>query len=114
MREPAGIARRPPERSVRGVFADGAADLPEHRHPFAFRLQRLAAAPDDRLAPPEMLEDMAFVRFGERRQCEALPGFLRQHVAGEVVPRVTPEGRLSCSRCMIRTIAPVFLSLRRL
>ncbi len=28
-----------------------------------------------------MLEDMAFVRCGERRQCEALPGFLRQHVA---------------------------------
>jgi hypothetical protein len=48
-------------------------------------LQRLAAAPGDRLAPPEIFEGMAFVRFGERRQCEEVPGFLRQHVAREVV-----------------------------
>jgi hypothetical protein len=39
---------------------------------------------------------------------------LRQHVADEIVPRVTPEGRLSFSRCMIRMIAPVRVSFRRL
>jgi hypothetical protein len=32
-------------------------------------------------------------------------------MAGEIVPRVTPEGRLSCSRCMIRIIAPLRVSI---
>jgi hypothetical protein len=45
---------------------------------------------------------------------ENLPRRLRQHVAGEVVPWVTPEGRPSCSRRMISTMAPVSLSFTRL
>jgi len=35
-------------------------------------------------------------------------------VAGEVVPRVTPEGGLSCRRRMISTMPPVSLSFSRL
>ncbi len=61
-----------------GLFADGAADPGEHRRPFAFRLQRSTARPDDPLAPPEILEGMAFVRLGERREAQVLPSFLRQ------------------------------------
>jgi hypothetical protein len=36
---------------------------------------------------------------------------MRQHMAGEIIPRVTPEGRLLCSRCMITMIALVLVSL---
>jgi hypothetical protein len=35
-------------------------------------------------------------------------------MAREIVPRVTPEGRLSCSRCMITMIAPLRVSFSRL
>jgi hypothetical protein len=35
-------------------------------------------------------------------------------MADEIVPRVTPEGRLSCSRRMISTMAPCCLSFSRL
>ena len=51
---------------------------------------------------------------GDRREAHHLPRLLLQYVAGEVVPRLTPEGRLSCRRCMISTIAPLSLSLSRL
>jgi hypothetical protein len=52
---------------------------------------------------------------GDRRETHDPPLLLRQDVAGEVVPWVMPpEGRLSCRRCMISTIAPRNLSLSRL
>jgi hypothetical protein len=41
-----------------------------------------------------------------RREPHHLPPLLRQYMAGEVVPRVTPEGRLSCSRCLISRSQP--------
>jgi hypothetical protein len=48
---------------------------------------------------------------GDRREAYHLPRLLRQHVTGEVVPRVTPEGMLSGGRCIINTIAPLCWSL---
>jgi hypothetical protein len=56
---------------------------------------------------------MPLVFLGNRRRAYDLPPLLRQHVSGKVVPRVTPEGGLSCRRCMISTIAPGSLSLSR-
>jgi hypothetical protein len=46
------------------------------------------------------------VLFGNHRKTDDLPILLRQYVAGQIVPRVTPEGRLSCSRCIISMITP--------
>jgi hypothetical protein len=48
---------------------------------------------------------------GDRREAYHLPRLLRQHVTGEIVPRVTPEGMLSGGRCIINTIAPLCWSL---
>ena len=77
-------------------------------------MQRLAGFAAEGLAPEHGLDPVPFVRLGERRQAHDVPILLRHHVTGEVVPRVTPEGRLSCNRCMISTIAPESLSLSRL
>jgi hypothetical protein len=66
------------------------------------------------LPPEHRLDLVQLIVVGDRRETHDLPRLLRQHVAGEVIPRVTPEGRLSCSRCMISTMAPVSLSLSRL
>src|SRR5262249_15758164 len=60
------------------------------------------------------LDPVQLVVIGDRREPHHLPRLLLEHVAGEVVPRVMPEGRLSCRRCMINTMAPESLSLSRL
>jgi hypothetical protein len=66
------------------------------------------------LRPERGVGAQLLVRLGERRQAHDLPFFLRQHMRGQIIPRVKPEGRLSCSRCMISTIAPSSLSFNRL
>jgi hypothetical protein len=96
------------------VFAEDAADLLEGRQWLALGMQCLAALPGKRVRPQLRIEGVALVVLGDRRQAHDLPILLRQHVAGEIVPRVMPEGRLSCSRCMIRMIAPVRVSFSRL
>jgi hypothetical protein len=77
-------------------------------------MQDLAPAAAEILPSKHGLGPVLLVLLGDRRDPHHLPRLLRQHVAGEVVLRVTPEGRLSCNRCMIKTIAPVNLSLSRL
>jgi hypothetical protein len=96
------------------ILADGTADLLDGRQRLALGMQRLAAPPGKRVRPQLRVEGVALVVLGDRRQAHDLPILLRQHVAGEIVPRVMPEGRLSCSRCMIRMIAPVRVSFSRL
>jgi hypothetical protein len=54
------------------------------------------------------------VAFGDRREAHDIPILLGHHMAGEIVPRVTPEGRLSCSRCMITMTEPLRVSFSRL
>jgi hypothetical protein len=40
------------------------------------------------------LDPVQPVVIGDRRQTHHLPRLMRQHVAGRVVPRVTPEGAI--------------------
>jgi hypothetical protein len=89
------------------IFADGAADLLEHGERLAFGVQCLAARPRHAPALQRRLDHVGFVILGDRRKAHDLPGLLCQHVADQVVPRVMPEGRLSCSRCMIKTICQI-------
>ena len=89
---------------------DRAADPIEGREWLAFRVQGLATPPGN-LQAEFAFELPGLVVFGDRRKANHLPILLSQHMAGEIVPRVTPEGRLSCSRCMITMIAPVLVSL---
>ena len=96
------------------IFADRAADMLEHGARLALRVQRFAAAAGEILRPDERVDQLALVVLGDCREAHDVPRLLRQHVAGEVVPRVTPEGRLSCSRCMITTMTPLRLSFSRL
>ena len=77
-------------------------------------MQDLAGFAAEGLAPEYGLDLVPFVLIGNRRQPRDLPRLLRQHMAREIVPRIMPEGRLSCNRCMISTIAPESLSLSRL
>ena len=96
------------------VFADRAADMLEHGQRLALRVQCLAPPAGEILRPQHRIDDLGLVVLGDPRETHDLPRLLRQHVADEIVPRVMPEGRLSCSRYMIRTIAPFSLSLSRL
>jgi hypothetical protein len=105
--EPAGTGRQ-------NVFADHPADLLEHRDRLARRVQRLALPPGKDPRPRQGVDPVGLVRLGDRRKAHEFPILLRQHMADQIVPQVTPEGRLSCIRCMIRMIAPFSLSLRRL
>jgi hypothetical protein len=59
--------------------------------------------------PRQGVDQVPPVLFGDRRKTDDLPILLRQYVAGQIVP-VTPEGRLSCSRCMISMTAPFLLT----
>jgi hypothetical protein len=68
-------------------------------------MQHLAGFAAKGLGPEHGLDPMYFVVIGDRREAHDFPRFLRQNMALEVVPRVTPEGKLSCGRCMISTIA---------
>jgi hypothetical protein len=102
------------------IFADprdkpgDVADLLEHRRRLALGMQRLAPPPRKVPRPPHRLDRVPLVLLGDRREAQRPPIFLGQHVADQIVPRVKPEGRLSCSRCMISTMAPFRLSLSRL
>jgi len=96
------------------VFADRMAEMIEHRDRLARRMQCLALMPGQEFWSPDRIDDLPLVVLGDRRKAHDLPGLLRQHVADEIIPRVTPEGRLSCRRCMISTMAPCCLSLSRL
>jgi hypothetical protein len=93
------------------VFAEGAAKLPEHFGRLALGVQGLARLAAEGLPSEHGLDSVPFVLLGDRRQAHNLPILLCQHMAREVVPRVKPEGRLSCSLCMISTIVPESLSL---
>jgi hypothetical protein len=104
----------PADTGRRNYIAEGAAELCQHLSWLALGVQRLAGFAAKDLAPEHGLDPVQFVRLGERRQTRDVPILLRHHVAGEVVPRVMPEGRLSCNRCMTSTIAPESLSLSRL
>ena len=102
------------------IFADprdkpgDAADLLEHFRRLALGMQCLAAASDKIPRPPQRLDLPGLVFLGDCREAHDVPIFLGQHVADQIVPRVKPEGRLSCSRCMITTIFPFRLSFSRL
>ena len=96
------------------VLADRMAEVLEHRDRLAGRMQGLTLMPGQEFWSPDRIHDLPLVVLGDRRKAHDLPGLLRQHVADEIIPRVTPEGRLSCSRCMISTMAPCCLSLSRL
>jgi hypothetical protein len=96
------------------VFAEGAAKLPEHFGRLALGVQGLARLAAEGLPSEHGLDSVPFVLLGDHRQAHNLSILLCQHMAREVVPRVKPEGRLSCSPCMISTIAPESLSLSRL
>jgi len=87
------------------VFADRAADVVEHRRRLTLRLQCLAAPAPKTCRPQYRVGAQLLVRFGERWQAHDLPCLLRQHMRGQIVPRVTPEGTLSCSRCMLPVTA---------
>jgi hypothetical protein len=78
------------------------------------RVQGLARLAAEGLPSEHGLDSVPFVLLGDHRQAHNLSILLCQHMAREVVPRVKPEGRLSCSLCMISTIAPESLSLSRL
>ena len=84
------------------------------RGPDCVPFDSLAAPAREMLRPQHRVDKLRLVRLGERREAHDLPLLLRQHVAREIVPRVMPEGRLSCSRCMINMMAPASLSLSRL
>jgi len=86
--------------------AERAAEVLEHWDRPARRMKELALPPGQELRSPDCIHDLRLVVLGNRRKAHDLPGFLRQHVADEIVPRVTPEGRLSHGRCMISTTAP--------
>jgi hypothetical protein len=77
-------------------------------------MQRLAGAAVKALPAEYRLDPVPLVVLGNRRQAHDFPRLLRKHMAGEIVPRITPEGRLSCRRCMISTMAPASLSFSRL
>jgi hypothetical protein len=94
--------------------AKRAADLLEHLGCLALGMQRLAPATGKMPRPQYRLDRPGLVLLGDHREAHELPVFLGQYMADQIVPRVKPEGRLSCSRCMIRTIAPFFLSFSRL
>src|SRR5580693_9267011 len=78
------------------------------------RVQGLARLAAEGLPSEHGLDSVPFVLLGDHRQAHNLSILLCQHMAREVVPRVKPEGRLSCSLCMISTIVPESLSLSRL
>jgi hypothetical protein len=105
MRHPTGATHARAER---------AADLLEHFRRLALGMQCLAAASGKIPRPPQRLDLPGLVFLGDCREAHDVPIFLGQHVADEIVPRVKPEGRLSCSRCMITTIFPFRLSFSRL
>ena len=88
------------------VFAQGAAELCQDLSWLALGVQDLTRFAAKDLAPEHGLDPVQFVRLGDCRQAHDVPILLCHHGAVEIVPRVTPEGRLSCSRCMISTIAP--------
>jgi hypothetical protein len=96
------------------VFAEGAAKLPEHFGRLALGVRGLARLAAEGLPSEHGLDSVPFVLLGDRRQAHNLRILLSQHMAREVIPRVKPEGRLSCSLCMIKTIAPESLSFNRL
>jgi hypothetical protein len=89
-------------------------DLLEHLGRLALRMQGVARVAAEGLPTEHGLDPVQLIVIGDRRETHDLPRLLRQHMAGEVVPRVKPEGRLSCRRCMISTIARESLSLSRL
>ena len=74
------------------VLADRAADLLEHGERLALGMQGLAMRPGDAAALQRRLDHVRLVVLGDRREAHDLPRLLRQHVAGEVIPRVSPEG----------------------
>jgi hypothetical protein len=110
----AGTGLRPRDEVPGELFADRPADLLQHLQRLARGVQRLAAPPLEAAQPQYGVDDDRLVILGDRRQAEDVLVFLRQHMTDQTVPRVKPEGRLSCSRCMISTIAPSRLSLSRL
>jgi hypothetical protein len=96
-----------------GLFADRLADPLDHRQRLVRRVQGFAAMPGENPRPGQGVDQVPLVLFGDCRKAHEFPILLRQHVTDQIVPRVMPEGRLSCSRCMIRMSAAFCLSLRR-
>jgi hypothetical protein len=80
----------------------------------ALRVQCLVAPPGKQVLAQLGVEGPHLVVFGDRRETHDIPILLRHHMASQIVPRVTPEGRLSCSRCMITMIEPPQVSFSRL
>ena len=113
------MAGDPRDEVPGGLFADprdkpgDAADLLDGRQWLALGMQGLASLAAERLPCEWRLDPVQLVGIGDRLKTHDLPILLRQHVAREIVPQVKPEGWLSCSRCMIRMMAPDRVSLSR-
>jgi hypothetical protein len=56
-------------------------------------VQGLAARPCEDPRPRQGVDQVSLVRLGDRRKAYDLPILLRQYVADQIVPRVTPEGQ---------------------
>ena len=97
-----------------GLFADRPADLLEHWQRLAFGAQCIAPPTVKAPRSPHRFDRPGLVLLGDRRKARDFPILLGKHVSDQIVPRVKPEGRLSCSRCMIRMMAPFCLSFSRL
>src|SRR6516162_1315814 len=74
---------------------EGAAELVEHFGWLAFRMLRLTRFAAKHCRPEHGLDAVPFVCLDDRRTRHDVPILPRQHMAGQMVPRVTPEGRVS-------------------
>src|SRR5215472_11900839 len=80
-----------PGTKCRGVFAQGAAELCQHLGWLALGMRCLARFATKGLPAEHRLEPVEFVLLGKRREAHDVPILLGQHMAREIVPRVTPE-----------------------
>jgi hypothetical protein len=67
------------------VFADGPPDAVEDFERLAAEVQSLALPAPKTSRPPDGLDLVHLVSFGDRRKAENLPGFLREDVADGIV-----------------------------
>ena len=72
------------------IFAERAADLLEHLGRLALGMQGLARLAAEGLPAEHCLDPVQLVVLSDRRKAHDVPRLLRQHMAGEVIPRVTP------------------------
>ena len=87
------------------VFTDRPPDTVEHLKRLAVGMQRLALTTCEASRFQDRLDPVLLVLFGDCREAQNFPLLLAEDVADQVV---------SCSRCMMMTMAPRRLSFCRL